>query len=144
MPLVVTSWASKVHRASGSSRGKPSVIMHIGFFACSWHISWTQSFQENHHFLFQAHVVLKPPVTLIGILVTCGARISVDTQTDKPTTVTLAVHARRGLIICSTNTVCAYSLGSGGRKGVRVLDQSMKLTYKWRNLLYKQIYRISY
>ena len=34
MPLVVTSLAPKVHRASGSGRGKPSAIMHIGFFAC--------------------------------------------------------------------------------------------------------------
>ena len=68
--------------------------------------SRTQSFQENCLFILQDFVVLKPLVSLIGHLVACSARISVDThtqrqtdrQTDKPTTVTLAVHARRGLI----------------------------------------------
>ena len=77
---------------------KPSVIMHIGFFTLfSRHISGTQSFLENQPFIFQARVVLKPLVSLIGRLVACSDRISVDTQTDKPTTVTLAAHARRGL-----------------------------------------------
>ena len=32
-------WASKVHRASGSGLGKPSAIMHIGFFAYFYRIS---------------------------------------------------------------------------------------------------------
>ena len=58
MPFVVTSWAPKVHRVSGSGRGKPSAIMHIGFF------SRTQSFQENRPFTFQACVVLKLLVSL--------------------------------------------------------------------------------
>ena len=55
-----------------------------------------QSFQENRLFNFQARVVLKPLVSLIGHLV---ARINVDTHrlTDR-TTVTLAAHALRGLI----------------------------------------------
>ena len=67
-------------------------ILVFGLF--SRHISQTQSFQENHPFIiFQARVVLKPLVSLIGSLVACSARISIDTQTDKPTTVTLAVHA---------------------------------------------------
>ena len=37
----------------------------------------------------------------MGRLVACSARISVDTHThtDRTTTVTLAAHARRGLII---------------------------------------------
>ena len=62
-----------------------------------------QSFQENRLIQFQVRVVLKPLVSLIGHLVACSARISVDThththtrrQTDKPT---LAAHARRGLM----------------------------------------------
>ena len=66
MPFIVTSWAPKVHRTGGSGRGRPSVIMHIGFFACSRHISRTHSFQENHPFIFQARAVLKPLVSLIG------------------------------------------------------------------------------
>ena len=57
-------------------------------------------------FSFHAFVVLKPLISGIGRLVACGARISVDTHTHththrligKPSTVTLAVHARRGLI----------------------------------------------
>ena len=40
MPFVVTS---KVHRASGSGRGRPSAIMHIGFFACFHGISLERS-----------------------------------------------------------------------------------------------------
>ena len=41
-----------------------------------------QSFQENHPFIFQARVVLK---LLVGRLVACSARISVDTHTDRQT-----------------------------------------------------------
>ena len=69
----------------------------------SRHISRTQSFQENHQINFQARVLLKPLVSLIGRLVACGARIAADGQTDTHThtdqvaTVTLAAHAGRGL-----------------------------------------------
>ena len=44
-----------------------------------------QSSQENRLFIFQARVVLKPLVLLIGSLVACSARISVDTHTDTQT-----------------------------------------------------------
>ena len=77
--------------------------MHIGFLAGFHGISRTQSFLENRLENFQVRVVLKPLVSLISHLIACSARISADTQTDrqtdKPTTVTLAAHARRGLII---------------------------------------------
>ena len=63
----------------------------------SWHISRTQSFQENRLTVFHVRVVLKQLVSLIGHLVACSARISVDTRTDRTTTVILAAHARRGL-----------------------------------------------
>ena len=59
-------------------RGKPVLILHIGFFAC---------FHAIHVYL-----------------VACSARIVVDKQTDRQTdthrttTVTLAAHARQGLI----------------------------------------------
>ena len=44
-------------------------------------------------------LVLKPLVLLIvGRLVVCSASISVDRQTHRPTTVTLAAHACRRLI----------------------------------------------
>ena len=89
-------------------RGKPVLIMHIGFLACfSRHISRTQSFQQICHISFLALVALKLLVSLISRLVACSARIVVHRQTDRQTdrqthrttTVTLAAHARRGLII---------------------------------------------
>ena len=58
---------------SGSGRSKPSGILHIGFFAC-------------FSLFFQARVVMNPLVSLIGRLVACSARISVD-STHTPTTV---------------------------------------------------------
>ena len=69
-------------------RGKPVLIMHIGFFACfSRHISRTQSFQQNCHFIFIALVALKLLVSLISRPVACRPRIVVDThtQTDRHT-----------------------------------------------------------
>ena len=41
--------------------------------------------KENHPFIFQTRVVLKPLVSLIGCLVACSARISVDTHTHTHT-----------------------------------------------------------
>ena len=87
-------------------RGKPVLIMHIGFFACfSRHISRTQSFQQNRHIIFLALVqALKLLVSFISRPVACSARIVVDRQTDRQTdrhrttTVILAAHARRGLM----------------------------------------------
>ena len=78
----------------------------------SRHISGTLSFQENRLFYFHAFVALKLLVSLIGRLVACTARISVDRQTDRqtdkqtdrPSTVILAAHARRGLIV--TQVIC--------------------------------------
>ena len=46
---------------------------------------------------FHALVALKLLVSLISRLVACSARIVIDRQTDKHA-VTLAAHARRGLI----------------------------------------------
>ena len=77
-------------------RGKPVLIMHIGFFASFHAIS--QTFQQNRHISFLALVALKLLVSLISRLVACSARIVVDRQTHRTTTVTLAAHARQGLI----------------------------------------------
>ena len=79
------------------------LIMRTGFLACfSRHISRTQSFQQNRHITFLALVALKLLVSLISRLVACSPRIVVHThthtQTHRTTTVTLAAHARRGLI----------------------------------------------
>ena len=54
-------------------RGKPVLIMHIGFFDLfSHHISRTQSFQRNRHIIFLALVALKLLVSLISRLVACS------------------------------------------------------------------------
>ena len=68
-------------------RGKPVLIMHIGFLACfhAMHISRTQSFQQNRLFNFRALVALKMLVSLISRLVACSPRIVVDKQTDRQT-----------------------------------------------------------
>ena len=60
--------------------------------------SRTRSFRHNPLFKFQALVALKLFISLLCHNVACGANIVSDRQTDRPTTVTLAVHARRGLI----------------------------------------------
>ena len=65
----------------------------------SRHISGTQSFQENCHININVLVAQKPLVPLIGRLVACSARTRTDRQTNRPSTVTLAAHARRGLIM---------------------------------------------
>ena len=81
-------------------RGKPELIMNIRLF--SSHISRTQWFQQNRHVIYLALVALKLFVSLITRLVACSARIVADKQTNKQThrttTVTLAAHARRGLM----------------------------------------------
>ena len=66
-------------------RGKPVLIMHIGFLACFHAISRTQSFQQNRHIIFLALVALKLLVSLINRLAVCGARIVVDRQTHRHT-----------------------------------------------------------
>ena len=40
-------------------------------------------FSRKSPFIFQARIVLKPLVSLLGRLVACSARISVDTQTER-------------------------------------------------------------
>ena len=74
-------------------RGKPVLIMHIGFLACFHAISLEHSRCKIGTFFFLALVALK----FISRLVACSARIFVDTQTHRTTTVTFAAHARRGL-----------------------------------------------
>ena len=81
--------------------------MNISFFACFHGISPERSgFSKIATLFFHALVALKLLVLLISRLVACSARIVADKQTDRQTdrhthrttTVTLAAHARRGLI----------------------------------------------
>ena len=87
-------------------------LVEVSQYACwlfrlfSRHISRTQSFQQNHHIIFLARVALKLLVSLMSRPVACSARIVadrhrhnvIDTYTHRTTTVTLAAHARRGLV----------------------------------------------
>ena len=66
-------------------RGKPVLIMHIGFLASFHDIYRTQSFQQNRHVIFPALVALKLLVSLISRLVACSPRFRPDTQTDGQT-----------------------------------------------------------
>ena len=59
--------------------------MHIGFFTCFHGISLERSCFSFFIFVFQARVVLKQLVSLIGRLVACSPRISVDTHTHRHT-----------------------------------------------------------
>ena len=59
-------------------------------------------FSQIGHIIFRALVALKTSVPFACRFVACGSRIKVsqtDTQTDRPSTVTLAAHARRRLTI---------------------------------------------
>ena len=72
------------------------LIMHIGFLACFHAISLERSRFSKIATLFFLLV------SLISRLEACSARIDADKQTNRQThrttTVTLAAHARRGLI----------------------------------------------
>ena len=84
--LVSITPGAELLPAPGSCKTLPVGVLGGVYLFSRRIISRTQSFQENRPFIFQARVVLKPLVSLIGRLVAC---ISVDTQTDKPTTVAL-------------------------------------------------------
>ena len=67
-------------------RGKPVLIMHIGFLACFQAISLERSrFSKIASLLFPALVALKMLISLINRLVACSPRIVVDKQTDRQT-----------------------------------------------------------
>ena len=80
--------------------------MLISILACSlgYAITFERSiyFYENRYFKNQTSVALNPLVSLFGRLVARSGRISgtgrTDGRNDRPSTVTLAAHARRGLI----------------------------------------------
>ena len=92
-------------------RGKPVLFMHIGFLACFHAISLERSRFSKIATLFFLPCSTELLVSLISRLVACSARTVVDRQTDRQTdrhrhhtqthrtsTVTLAAHARRGLM----------------------------------------------
>ena len=100
MPFVVTSCAFKMHRASGPGRG---MLVLICILACSLGFHAITSERGTRHFKNEASVALNPLVSLVYLFVARGGKKRgnrrTDGQTDRPSTVTLAAHARRGLII---------------------------------------------
>ena len=90
-------------------QGTQSCPVLICILALSLVFTPYQSFQQNRHISFHALVALKLLVSLISRLVACSARIVVDRQTNRqthrPTTVTPAAHARRGLMMPCTALV---------------------------------------
>ena len=73
-----------------------------------------RQFKEKHHFNIAANLTLNTMASFVILLIACTARIAcADRQTyrhtHETTTVTLAVHARRGLIIyCQSDYSCMY------------------------------------
>ena len=85
-------------------RGKPVLIMYFAFFACFHSISLERSrFSKIPTLFFLPFVALKLLISLISRFEACSARIVVDKQIHRTTTVTLAAHACRGLIIIVVN-----------------------------------------
>ena len=67
-------------------RGKPVLIIYIGFFVCFHAISLERSrFRKIPTSVFNALVALKLFISLISRLVACSARIVVERQTDRDT-----------------------------------------------------------
>ena len=79
-------------------RSKPELIMNIAVFRP--YLPNAGVLAKSPCFFYLALVALKLLVSLISRLVACSAKMVVDRQqTHRTTTVTLAAHARRGLII---------------------------------------------
>ena len=70
-----------------------------------------RQFYEKRHFIIAANLTLNTMVSFIILLIARTARIAcpdrqTDRQNDKPSTVTLAAHARRGLIMSDQSCIC--------------------------------------
>ena len=78
------------------------VVTKLGPGRCRSLLPERSRFSQIGHIIFRAVVALKTSVPFACRFVACSSRIKVsqtDTQTDRRSTVTLAEHARRGLII---------------------------------------------
>ena len=95
----MTFCAFKIHTASGSGRGKPLLISVL---ACSlgFHVITLERsiFMKIAFFKNRASVALNTLLSLFGRFLARGGRKRGYRHTYEPSTVTLAVHARRGLI----------------------------------------------
>ena len=94
--------ASKVRGVGRSSWDKPAWLCILAFSRVfTVYLSNTVVSGKSPNYFWGSRIVLKLLVSLIGHLIACNARISVDRQTDtltdRTTAVTLAAHVRRGL-----------------------------------------------
>ena len=69
-----------------------------------------RQFKEKRHYNIAANLTLNTMVSFVILLVARTARIAcadrqTDRQNDKPSTVTLAAHAHRGLIITDVDEI---------------------------------------
>jgi hypothetical protein len=78
-PFVVFSCASTVHERANQVKVSQCNYANWLFLLFSRHISLTQSFQENRHYIFHVGILLKPFVLLISRLVA----FSIDKHTNK-------------------------------------------------------------
>ena len=75
-----------------------------------------RQFKENRHFNIAANLTLNTMVSFVILLITCTARIACadrHTHTRETTTVTLAAHARRGLITVNISGYMVYIIFTG-------------------------------
>ena len=102
---------------------------------CQFLLPERSRFSQIGHIIFRAVVALKTSVPFTCRFIACSSRIKVcqtDTQTDRPSTVTLAAHARRGLIM-TTRLLTTTRL----RKSLQANSHSEQLTkrvssmYSW-------------
>ena len=79
-------------------------VTKLGPGRCRFLLPELSRFSQIGHIIFRAVVALKTTVPYACRFVACSSIVKVcqtDTQTDRPSTVTLAAHARRGLMRCS-------------------------------------------
>ena len=94
MPFVVTSCAFKIHWARGPGRGQPHTYT-LRMCTANWWVGPCNSVRDRASF------------SLSNAVVSAKSR-QTDRQTDwhthRPSTVTIAAHARWGLITCCNGT----------------------------------------
>ena len=85
-------------------------VTKLGPGRCQFLLPERSRFSQIGHIIFRALVALKMSVPFTCRFAACSSRIKVrqtDTQTDRPSTVTLTAHARRGLMNVWTGLACS-------------------------------------
>ena len=115
-----TEWAKR-------GRGKPVLIMHIGFFACFHAISLERSrFSEIATLYFLSLVALKLLVSLMSRLVACSARKVADKQTNRQ------IHSDRTTTVSIHTIIIGLAHYSGKDDWTALLGPSHQLAVRMR------------